>query len=127
MTMTTRLRTLLVLITTLALAFAPLRGALAIPALSATDSDSHCAEMMQDMTTADSAATRQQPGNQDNTAEDCCHQCDGSCVDCVHSTAAISNTVFLHPDSHNTAQTSPLLVRFPHGNFSPPYRPPVSI
>lgn len=127
MTMTTRLRTLLVLITTLALAFAPLRGALAIPAFSATDSDSHCADMMQDMTTADSAATRLQTDNQDNTTEDCCNQCDGSCVDCAHSTAAISNTVSLLPDSHNTAQTSPLLIRIPPGNFSPPYRPPVSI
>ena len=131
MTMTSRLRTLLLLFITLALAFAPLRGALALPAAASTDSESHCAEMMHGMPAAD-GSTQQQAATTDSQTEDCCHQCDGSCadsacVDCVHSTAAISNTVFLHPDAHNTARTSPLLVSFPPGNFSPPYRPPVSI
>jgi len=129
--MTTRLRTLLLLIITLALAFAPLRGALALPAVASTDTESHCAEMMHGMPAADSS-TQQQATTPDNPAEDCCHQCDGSCADgncadCVHSGIAIANSIVINPDSHNTAQTSSLLVRFPPGNFSPPYRPPVSI
>ena len=131
MTMTTRLRTLLLLIITLALAFAPLRGALALPAVASTDTESHCTEMMHSMPAADSN-TQQQATTPDNPAEDCCHQCDGTCADsncadCVHSSIAIANSIAINPERHNTAQTSPLLVRFPHSNFSPPYRPPVSI
>ena len=130
--MTSRLRTFLLLFITLALAFAPLRGALALPASSATDSDSHCAEMMHGMTTSDSITTQQQTATRDNNTEDCCHQYDSSCADsnctdCVHTTIGIANSIFINPDSHNTAPPSQLLVSFPHGNFSPPYRPPVSI
>ena len=131
MTMTHRLRTLLLLFITLALAVAPLRGALALPAIASTDSDSHCAEMMHSMPAAD-GSTQQQATTPDKQTEDCCHQCDGSCADnncadCVHSSIAIANSIASNPELHNTAQTSPLLVSFPPGNFSPPYRPPVSI
>jgi hypothetical protein len=128
--MTTRLRTVLLLIITLALAFAPLRGALAQPATASTDTESHCAGMMHDMPAADS--TQQQATTADNTAEDCCQQCDGSCADsncadCVHSSIAIAYSIAINPDLHDAPQTASLLVSFPHGNFSPPYRPPVSI
>jgi hypothetical protein len=128
--MTTRLRTVLLLIITLALAFAPLRGALAQPATASSDTESHCAGMMHDMPAADS--TPQQATTADNPAEDCCHQCDGSCADsncadCVHSSIAIANSMAINPERHNTAPIASLLVSFPHGNFSPPYRPPVSI
>ena len=128
--MTTRLRTLLLLTITLALAFAPLRGALAQPAVASTDTNSHCAEMMHNMPAADSST--QQASIPDDPAEDCCQQCDGSCADsnctdCVHSSIAIANSIAINPELHNTAPALPLLVSFPPGNFSPPYRPPVSI
>ena len=131
MAMTTRLRTLLLLIITLALAVAPLRGALALPAVASSDTESHCAEMMHSMPAADNN-TQQQATTTDSQTEDCCQQCDGTCADsncadCVHSSIAIANSIAIHPELHDTAQTSPLLVRFPPGNFSPPYRPPVSI
>lgn len=131
MTMTKRLRTLLLLIITLALACAPLRGALALPAIVSTDSETHCTEMMHGMPAADNS-TQQQATTPDNPAEDCCQQCDVSCADsnctdCVHSSIAIANSIANHPDRHNTSQTSPLPVSFPHGHFTPPYRPPVTI
>ncbi|MGB5180380.1 MAG: hypothetical protein WBP44_16825 [Gammaproteobacteria bacterium] len=131
MTMTRRLRTLLLLFITLALAFAPLRGALALPATASTDTDSHCAGMMHGMPAAD-GSTQQQAATPESQTEDCCHQCDGSCADgncsdCVHSTIGIANSSVIHPEAHNTAPTPSLLVSFPPGNFSPPYRPPVSI
>jgi len=124
------LRTLLLLFITLALAFAPLRGALAQPAVASTETNSHCAEMMHSMPAADSST--QQATTPDNQAEDCCQQCDGSCADsnctdCVHSSVGIANSIAINPELHNTAPASPLRVRFPHSNFSPPYRPPVSI
>ncbi len=129
--MTTRLRTVLLLIITLALAFAPLRGALAMPAIASSDTESHCAEMMHNMPAADSS-TQQQATTPDNPAEDCCHQCDGTCADsncadCVHSSIAVAYSIAINPDLHDAPQTASLLVSFPHGNFSPPYRPPVSI
>ena len=124
--MTTRLRTLLLLIITLALAFAPLRGTLALPAAASSDTESHCAGMMDNMPVAESR-TQQQATTADNPAEDCCQQCDGSCADCVHSSIAIANSIVSNPELLNTAATLPLLVRFPPGNFSPPYRPPVSL
>jgi len=129
--MTTRLRTLLLLIITLALAFAPLRGALALPAVASSDTESHCTEMMHNMPAADSS-TQQQAATPDNPTEDCCQQCDGSCAgsnctDCVHSSVGIANSIDINPELHNTAPASPLLASFPPGNFSPPYRPPVSI
>jgi hypothetical protein len=126
------LHTLLLITLTFALVLAPLRGALAITALSTADSNNHCAEMMPSMPATDSAATQHHAVTQDSNTEDCCQQCDGSCADsncvnCVQSTIAIANIVSLYPDSHSRAQISPLLVSFPQGNFSPPYRPPVSI
>mgnify|MGYP001828727194 FL=1 len=128
--MTTRLRTVLLLIITLALACAPLRGALAQPATASSDTESHCAGMMHSMPAADSST--QQATTPDNQAEDCCQQCDGSCADsncsdCVHSSIAIANSIVINAELHNTAPASPLLVSYPPGNFSPPYRPPVSI
>ena len=135
--MTNHLRKLLLLIITLALAFAPLRGALAQPATASSDTEPHCAGMMHSLPAADSstqqsnAATSRLSG-QRNQAEDCCQQCDGSCADsnctdCVHSSIAIANSIAINPELHNTAPASPLLVSCPPGNFSPPYRPPVSI
>ena len=128
--MTTRLRAVLLLIITLALAFAPLRGALTQPATASSGTESHCAGMMHSMPAADSST--QQATTPDNPAEDCCQQCDGSCADsnctdCVHSSIAIANSIAINPELHNTAPASPLLVSCPPGNFSPPYRPPVSI
>jgi len=126
------LHILLIITITVALAFAPLRGALAIAAVSSSDSYSHCAEMMHGMPSPDNSSTRHHAATEDSEADDCCQQCDGSCagsdcVDCVHSGIAILNTVSIQPDSHGTPQTSPLLVSCPPGNFTPPYRPPVSI
>ena len=128
--MTHRLRTLLLLIITLALACAPLRAAIDLPALPATDNDSHCAAMMHGMPAADSSK-QQQATTSGNQTEDCCQQCDGSCADsscadCVHSSIAIACSIAITPDVHSTAQTTTLLVSVPPGNFSPPYRPPVS-
>jgi hypothetical protein len=125
------LHTLLLITITFTLAFAPLRGVLAIAAVSSGGNDSHCAGMMHSMPSPDSS-TPHHTVTQNSEDEDCCHQCDGGCtdsdcVDCVHSGIAITNTVSIHPDSHSTPQTSPLLVRYPPGNFTPPYRPPVSI
>lgn len=130
--MNTRLRTVLLLVITLALAFAPLRGALAMAAASTADSDSHCAEMMHSMPSSDNTSAPQQTVKLDSMTEDCCNQCDGSCADsncadCVNTTIAISNTASVHPGSLNTPPTLPLLVTFPPGNFAPPFRPPVSI
>ena len=132
MTVNTRLRTLLLITLTLALAFAPLRGALAIAALATASTDSSCAEMMSTMPSSSSSTIQHQHTTESSKMEDCCKDCDGDCADsncvnCVNATTAILNTASLLPDSHSSAQTLPLLVSFPPGNFSPPFRPPVSL
>jgi len=131
MPMKTRLRTLLLLIITLAIAAAPLRGALALTAHSSADTDSHCAGMMHSMPST-GEGTQLQVDPEDSQAEDCCHQCDGSCAgsgctDCAHTGIAIMSSMAIQPDLHNTTRTLPLPVSIPHGIFSPPFRPPVSI
>ena len=131
-TVNTRLRTLLLIALTFALAIAPLRGALAIAALATTDTDSNCAEMMHIKSLSDSNTIQHQHATQSNKTDDCCQDCggdcgDSSCVNCVNITTAILYTVSLFPDSHSTTQTVPVTASFPHGNFSPPFRPPVSL
>jgi hypothetical protein len=127
--MTTRLRTFLLLLISIAIAAAPLRGALALGAQSTADSEPHCAGMLHNMPSSGDS-TQQQADAQDS--RDCCHQCDGSCTDshctdCAHSGIAITHSIAIPSELLDTPQAAPLLVSSPHGTFSPPFRPPASI
>ena len=132
MAVNTRLRTFLLITLTFALAVAPLRGALAIATPATADTEPDCAEMTHAMPSADSTTIHHHDSAQTGKTDDCCQDCDGTCgdsncVDCVNASTAILNTDSLLPEYHSTTQTLPVVVSFPPGNFSPPFRPPVSL
>ena len=132
MAVNTRLRTFLLITLTFALAVAPLRGALAIATPATADTEPDCAEMTHAMPSADSTTIHHHDSAQTGKTDDCCQDCDGTCgdsncIDCVNATTAILDNLPVLPDSHGTPQTMPLLLSFPPGNFSPPFRPPVTL
>lgn len=94
-----RTHKLLLILLTLALAVAPLRGAWAVPDTSpatATDSSTHCEQMQHGKASDtgmhaghDTAIESSGPCSQDCSGS-CC---DGACSACVHATPAIPGTI----------------------------------
>jgi hypothetical protein len=125
--MNRRMHKLLLLIVTLALATAPLRGAWAIPDIPATGTESHCAEMQQAM------ADMQQPATgADHSAHDCKQDCGGACCDdscnaCAQGTSAISSTTTVMPDITGTLQNMVIPVSFYKRTIIPLLQPPASL
>lgn len=111
----------LLLLLTLALAIAPLRGAWAIADIPVAEIASHCAQL--DMQHQDTGT---------GAAHDCKQGCDGACCDdscnsCVHVTSGISNSLTL-----TAAITAPPHDITPPVSFSirtviPLLRPPASL
>ena len=95
-----RLHTLLLILVTLCVAFAPLRGAWSLPEVTTSDTESHCAGMQHDMQQMDHDAGH--GGDTGNDSHKCKSGCNGSCCDkscstCLHATAAITAwVVMLH-------------------------------
>ena len=118
---------LLLLIVTLALATAPLRGAWAIPDIPATGTESHCAEMQQAM------ADMQQPAaGADHSDHDCKQGCDGACCDascsaCAAGTSALSSTTAVMPDITGSPQHRIIPVNFYQRTVIPLLQPPASL
>jgi hypothetical protein len=125
-----RLHKLLLILVTLSVAFAPLRGALALPDAGTADTGSHCAGMQHDMQQMDHDAD---PGlSTDNDTHKCKSGCNGSCCDkhcsaCLHATAAIPTSLIVlgampvHEHGLRVART------FPERHLKPPLPPPLAL
>ncbi|NOR40902.1 MAG: hypothetical protein GQ537_06815 [Gammaproteobacteria bacterium] len=113
--------TLLLLLLTLALAIAPLRGAWAIAEMPVVEVESHCAQL--DMQHQDSGS---------GSTHDCKQGCDSACCDdscnsCVHVTSAISNTLVLAPAVTGPPLTLNIPASFTARTIIPLLRPPSSL
>jgi len=124
-----RLQKLLLVLITLALASAPLRGAWALPDIPAADSESHCDQMQHAMQDIGSMASMQH--NNDAGAPDCKQDCNGSCCDdtcstCVHGSNAILSSQTVTPGITDIPKSTLFPVTFTGRTVSPLLRPPTS-
>ena len=125
-----RLHKLLLILVTLSVAFAPLRGAWALPDTGTPDTESHCAGMQHDMQQMNYGAD--QSGKTDSQPRKCKSGCNGSCCDqgcsaCLHATAAISASVIVLRDTLDHSHTLLPADNFPERHLKPPLRPPLAI
>lgn len=126
-----RLHTLLLVLVTLSVALAPLRGAWALPDdAGTTDTESHCAGMQHDMQQMNHHAD--QRGNTDSQPHKCKPGCNGSCCDqgctaCLHGTAAISASLIVLRDSLIHMHGLLLADSVPERHLKPPLRPPLAL
>jgi hypothetical protein len=127
-----RTHRLLLILLTLALAVAPLRGAWAaadISPVTASDGSAHCAQMQHG--TPEQADTQTARDTIIKDSGPCTHDCDGSCCDgacnaCVHVTPAIpDNTILLSGSTAGTPGTTPPQL-FPERPAIPLLHPPAS-
>lgn len=114
----------------LALAVAPLRGAWAISIPATAESAAPCHQM--DMPAAGTAADSQQQDSATETGHTCEQGCNGACCDaacnaCVHVASALSDTVIITPELHDTPRDTMFRVSFPKRAVIPPLRPPASL
>ena len=112
---------LLLLFLTLALAIAPLRGALAIVDIPVTMSESHCAQS--DIQHQDTGASSTHDSKQE--CDGAC--CDDSCNNCVHVTSGISKTLTLTPAVTGPPHTPAIPVSFSVRTVIPLLQPPASL
>ena len=127
-----RLQKLLLVIITLALAIAPLRGAWAIPDIPATDNESHCAQKQHAIQDTGPMADMQHHESGTDPARNCEQGCDGSCCDdtcntCVPGTSAISGTLALTPEVTRPPHNEVIPAAFSRHTVIPLLRPPVSL
>ena len=122
-----RPHTLLLLLLTLAVATAPLRGAWALPDAGVPAAAPHCADMQQAMPQADHS------GHHDihtERTEPCRSGCDGACCDqacgvCLHhSTPGLPLATIVLTDRPAHAGTLPAIDSIPERPPTPPLRPP---
>jgi hypothetical protein len=124
------LHKLLLILVTLSVALAPLRGAWALPEAATPDTASHCAGMQHDMQQMDHDA-----GHGDSTGNNthkCKSGCNGSCCDkscsvCMHATAAIPAGVILLRAAPDHEHGLPVAYNFPDRHPDPPLHPPITI
>jgi hypothetical protein len=114
----------------IALAVAPLSGALAQITFSVTSSEHHCSQMAHDMHSPGTPVDRHViPGGSDS-GHGCNRGCHGNCCGhactCVHVAAAIPVSLRTFPLLATAAQHSPLFPGFTQCSLPPPFRPPVS-
>lgn len=122
---------LLLAIVTLALVISPLRGALAMPVMTAADGADHCAQM-QDGTHSMAHIAGMQDSSTDYPDHACDQGCGGDCCEdacnaCAHASIALSTTISVISHNHYT----PLNITVSYGvagrTVHPPYRPPISL
>jgi len=129
--MSKTVRNLILILTALALAVSPLRGALALPVMAVADDTNHCDQMQMAMpsqvhTSAikDSTADTRDAGCDRGCGGDCC---DGACNACAQGSMALSTTLAVTPDMYH----SPLVLAVSHSisgrTVHPPFRPPISL
>jgi len=125
-----RLHKLLLILVTLSLAFAPLRGAWALPDAGTADTESHCAGMQHDMQQMDHDTGH--GGKADNNPHKCKSGCNGSCCDkscgaCLHAAAAIAVSLVVLPDTPVHEHSWPGTDAFSERHLKPPLRPPLAL
>jgi len=128
------LHNLLLLLVTLSLALAPLRGAWALPEAVTPDPGSHCTGMQHDMQQTGQHAGHggNTGGDTDSTPHNCKFGCNGSCCDqdcatCLHhGTAAIPANLFLLHDAPVQLCGPAAADNFPQRHLKPPLRPPLT-
>ena len=121
-----RLHTLLLILVTLSVALAPLRGAWALPEVTTPGTGSHCAGMQQ---------MDHDAGHGDNTGNNshkCKSGCNGSCCDkscnlCLHATVAIPASVIVLHATPDHEHRLPVADNFPDRHLKPPLRPPLAL
>ena len=125
-----RLHTLLLILVTLSVALAPLRGAWAQPDTGTPDTDSHCAGMQHDMQQMNH--DYDPGGKTDSRPHKCKSGCNGSCCDqdctaCLHATVALPVSMLMLRDSPVHTHYLPPLDNFPVRHLKPPLRPPLEL
>ena len=122
-------RILLVIVVS-ALALAPLRGALALPVVTADADSSHCMQMQHGMHSMDRLAGMPVPVA-DNSGHDCqgcggdC--CEGTCNDCAHGSVALSSVIAVTSEFHDTPPGLSVSYGVSGRTIHPPFRPPISL
>jgi len=131
-----RTHKLFLILLTLALAVAPLRGAWGAadlsPATASEGSTTHC-EQMQHGNPADAAMTGMHAGHDSATTDSapCSRDCGGSCCDgacnaCVHATPAIPGTITVLSGTTAGTPTSTPSQLYPERPAIPLLQPPAS-
>lgn len=125
--MSQRMHRLILILVALALATAPLRGTLALPAPASTGEESHCASMQH-------AASMPGMHHPDNTSEDgqpCKAGCTGDCCDnacnsCVHPATALLDGDLTTASPDHPPQKITLSIHYSDRTVIPLLRPPAS-
>jgi hypothetical protein len=125
-----RLHKLLLILVTLSVAFAPLRGAWALPDAGTAGTESHCAGMQHDMQQMDHDTGHN--GKADNNSHKCKSGCNGSCCDkscsaCLHAAAAVTVSLSVLPDTPVHEHSLFVTDTFPERHLKPPLRPPLAL
>jgi len=122
-----RLHKLLLILVTLSVAFAPLRGAWALPDAGTADTESHCADMQQMNHDADPG------GKSDSEPHKCKSGCNGSCCKqgcgiCLHhANAVIPASLIVLCDTPVPEHGQTVADTFPERHLKPPLRPPLAL
>jgi hypothetical protein len=125
-----RLHNLLLVLVTLSVALAPMRGAWALPEAATPDTESHCAGMQHDMQQMDHGTGH--VGNTGNNSHKCKSGCNGSCCDkscsvCLHATVAIPASVIVLRAAPEHEHSLPVACNFADRHPDPPLHPPTVI
>jgi hypothetical protein len=124
------LRKLLLLLITLVVAVAPLRGVWALPDMGTPDSTTHCTGMQHAMQPMDQHAGH--GSKADGKSHKCKSGCNGACCDqdcsvCLHHTmAAMPTGVLVLRDTPVHTYRMPAADTFPERPPTPPLRPPLA-
>ncbi|MGD2111990.1 MAG: hypothetical protein PVI50_01305 [Gammaproteobacteria bacterium] len=128
--MCTRGQKLLLLLVTIALVAAPLRGSFAMLEPDAAEEPGHCARMQEDMPgmhpAPDRAAAEQHPahhGCDPGCAGDCC---DGTCGTCAHAAPALSAAAGARVTRYRDSHAAPAAFDYKGPTAHPPFRPPIT-
>jgi hypothetical protein len=127
------MKRLLLLLIALALAVAPLRGALALPSPASAGDDSHCAGMQHAMAHDNAGPVMHHEGDTGTPDRHCQAGCNGDCCDsaCNHCapsapTTALSGEPPLTGHANDLPPGFNLNTRYTDRAIIPPLRPPAS-
>jgi hypothetical protein len=129
--MTTRLHRFLLLFVVLAVAIAPLRGAIASLSMDADDMQSHCAGMHDSEQASGHMAGMHEPAadksghnHQQGCGGDCC---DVTCNACAHGLIAMAEPITFTTYTHHGPLIKTASRGFTGRTVHPPFRPPISL
>ena len=121
----------LLVLVTVCLVAAPLRGVLALPAPDAVDDGTaHCAHMQDGMQGMGHGSGRQDTGGRQSD-HGCGHGCGGDCCNgkcggCVHATLALCGAMPAVAGRLSHTHAPPVSSEFDGCTTHPPFRPPIS-